>query len=550
MLIQNLSAQRWGFGSGMMEQRIKKDVYVLASDSFHGRETGTDGEKLASDYIIKQFKDIGLVPLMANKSYLQPFDFTDGLKASAKNELIINQKTFKLGKDFYPLSYSSNTSIEGDIIKIGFGIVSPKNNHNDYQTNKDVKGKIVVIETSIPGKYSKDSKFAEFGDLQIKVDTAIAHGAIGIIFINSEKGYSNPSEQISSRISQSSVPVIFVDEMAYKLLMDGTTWHAKITTDLEKVHKTGNNVVGFLDQKSANTIVIGAHYDHLGMGGENSRDPLVKAVHNGADDNASGTAAMLEIARYLCNSGPLKNNYIFVAFSGEEKGIFGSTKFVNSNDYDLAKVNYMFNFDMVGKLDTSKKGLIINGIGTSPVWDTLITNTKSSFPFKIRTTQSGMGGSDQMPFYLKNIPVLFFITDVHDDYHKATDDADKLNYPGEAAIVKYSELLIKKLDNYGKLSFIKSKDSVAGNNSNVKKVTLGVVPDYTFEGGMKIEAVTDGKPAAKAGMKGGDIIIKIGDYEVKDMKTYMKALGNFKKGDKPIVIYKRGAEELKVEVEL
>lgn len=550
LLVLNLSAQRFPFDDQSIEKRIRKDVAVLASDSFKGREAGTEGEKLAYDYLVNQFQDLGLVSALPNKSFLQPFEFVDGLEIGNGNELTINQKVFKLGKDYFPLSYSTNSTVEADLIKVGFGIHSSKLNYNDYKSDIDYKGKIFVIETSIPEGYNPTSKYIDFTDLQIKIDTAIAHGAKAIIFINSEINYTKPSEKLSNKIPQCSIPVIFADQLAYKLIMDGTFCHAKVTVNLKKIKKTGYNVIGFLDKGAKTNVVIGAHYDHLGMGGEYARDIGVVAVHNGADDNASGTAALLELARYLTYAGPMKNNLLFIAFSAEEKGTYGSSYFAKSNDFDMSKINYMLNFDMVGHLDSARKGLIINGSGSSPVWDTLITNSSKKIPIKNKKVESALGGSDQLAFYLKGIPVLFFCTDVVDDYHKATDDAEKLNYTGEVSIIKYAESLIEGADKYGKLNFTKTKDSIQG-KTMPKGPTLGVVPDHTFDGkGMRIDAVIDGRPAAKAGMKAGDIVIKIGEFEVVDVATYMKALSHFKKSDKTTIVFRRVNEEMKTEVEL
>jgi len=246
----------------------------------------------------------------------------------------------------------------------------------------------------------------------------------------------------------------------------------------------------------------------------------------------------------------MKNNLLFIAFSAEEEGTCGSSYFTRSNDFDMTKINYMLNFDMIGHLDTAKNGLIINGSGTSPVWDSIITSAAKKIPIKNKKVKSALGGSDQISFYLKNIPVLFFCTDITEDYHKATDVAGKLNYAGEVSVVKYAESLIESIDKCGKLGFTKTKDSISG-KMTPKGPTLGVIPDHTFEGtGMRIDGVIDERPAAKAGMKSGDIVLKIGAFDVSDIPTYMKALSHYKKGDKINVTFKRVNEEMKTEVEL
>lgn len=306
--------------------------------------------------------------------------------------------------------------------------------------------------------------------------------------------------------------------------------------------RTAHNVIGFLDNKAPYTIVIGAHYDHLGLGHDhNSLDANPEGkIHNGADDNASGTAGVMELARYFSKNGTSEPyNFLFMCFSGEELGLLGSKKWCDQPSYDLSKINYMLNMDMIGRLNDSTHKLIIYGVGTSPVFVPLIDSLVSGFD--IKKDSSGVGPSDQTSFYLKNIPVLHFFTGQHSDYHKPGDDADKINYAGEAEVLSYMVKLIEKTYHYPKLSFAKTRTPDTGKSSF--KVTMGVMPDYTYEGqGMRIDGVTDGKPAAKAGIQQGDIIKKLGGEEVKDVMSYMKVLSNFKKGDTTSVELLRSGE--------
>ena len=320
------------------------------------------------------------------------------------------------------------------------------------------------------------------------------------------------------------------------------------TIDSVKTHISGNNVVAFINNNAKNTIIIGAHYDHLGWG-----DPKYStyrgepAIHHGADDNASGVAAMLEISRLLKNSKLKGNNYIFIAFSGEELGLYGSKWFVEHPEVDLTHVDYMLNFDMVGRLDSNSHTLTVNGIGTSPMWKDAIE--KIHTPLHIKTTESGVGPSDHTSFYLKNIPVIFFFTGQHKDYHKPSDVESKINYTGMEDVINYSMDLLAQLDGKGKLLFTKTKDD----SSDVApkfKVTLGVMPDYTFDGvGMRIDGVTDGKPASKAGLLQGDVVVQLGDIKVTEMMSYMKALGQFKKGDTTKVKVMRGKEVIEKDIQ-
>ncbi|GJM32469.1 MAG: aminopeptidase [Saprospiraceae bacterium] len=312
--------------------------------------------------------------------------------------------------------------------------------------------------------------------------------------------------------------------------------------------RTGRNVVGFLDNGAKNTIVIGAHYDHLGHGIMGSLHAGEPDIHNGADDNASGVAAMLRLAKILAAGKAKNNNYLFIAFSGEELGLFGSKNFVNAPTIDLSTVNYMLNMDMVGRLN-AEKVVAINGVGTSPLWKEILPKIKVA-DIQIKTTDSGIGPSDHTSFYLKDIPVLHFFTGQHSDYHKPADDAALVNFPGIIDVSDFMLAIIEKLDAKGKVAFSKTKDEDPDKKVARFKVTLGVMPDYVYQGeGMRIDGVLDGRVAAKAGIKNGDVVIKMGDVEVTDMYSYMEGLSKFKTGDKTIVVVKRGEEELEFPVE-
>ena len=303
---------------------------------------------------------------------------------------------------------------------------------------------------------------------------------------------------------------------------------------------TGNNVIGFFDNKAENTVIIGAHYDHLGYGGEGSlfRD-TIKAVHNGADDNASGVALLLNLAKKLKDKNT-KNNYLFMAFSGEEMGLLGSNYFVKNPTIDIKKVSYMINMDMVGRMKKDSS-LAVYGTGTSPIFKQVLKAHNNDF--KLIQNESGVGPSDHTSFYLADIPVLHFFTGQHSDYHRPSDDIETLNYEGMAKISNYIFDIISDLDDNGKLAFRKTKNE--SDKTPRFRVGLGVVPDYLFDGkGMRIDGVSDDKPAQKAGLKKGDIVIQLGDSLVTDMMSYMRALSTFKKGDKTKVVVQRGEESV------
>ncbi len=303
--------------------------------------------------------------------------------------------------------------------------------------------------------------------------------------------------------------------------------------------KTAHNVVAYLDNGAKEHIVIGAHYDHLGLGHDHNSlaaNPEGQ-IHNGADDNGSGTAGVLELARYFTSNNRLEPyNFIFICFSGEELGLLGSKKWCEDPDVDLSSINYMVNMDMIGRLNDSTKKLIVYGVGTSPHFVPILDSVTT--PLVLKKDSSGIGPSDQTSFYLKNIPVLHFFTGQHSDYHKPGDDADKLNYKGQAEVLYFIAKVVEETFLYGKMPFSKTRNPDSGKVSF--KVTLGVMPDYTYDGkGMRIDGVTDDRPAAKAGLLAGDIIVKLGDDEIKDIHAYMKALSRFKKGDSTTVEVER-----------
>ncbi|GGD50365.1 aminopeptidase [Muriicola marianensis] len=307
---------------------------------------------------------------------------------------------------------------------------------------------------------------------------------------------------------------------------------------------TGTNVIGFIDNNAEKTVVLGAHYDHLGMGGQGSLHRGDAEIHNGADDNASGVAVLLQLASRL-KEGELKgNNYLIMAFSGEEIGLLGSNYFSKNPTIDLDKVTYMINMDMVGRLRDSKV-LSVSGTGTAPIWPQVLNANNPGFELVLK--ESGVGPSDHTSFYLQDIPVLHFFTGQHEDYHKPTDDADRLNYEGMEEITNYIMAVIGELDDNPKLAFRKTKNE----SEEVPrfKVGLGVIPDYLFGGeGMRIDGVSEDKPAQKAGLQKGDIVVKMGDSTVTDMMSYMRALSVFEEGDATTITILREGKTMDVRV--
>ena len=304
------------------------------------------------------------------------------------------------------------------------------------------------------------------------------------------------------------------------------------------------NIIAFIDNKNKNTVIIGAHYDHIGYGGQYSLDRGINEIHNGADDNASGTAMLLSLAKQLNNKNDLENNYLFIAFSAEELGLIGSRYFVNSDVFKKESINFMINLDMVGRLNAEKE-LSIFGVGTSSIFKQVVNSMNNNFKLKI--IEDGTGPSDHTSFYNKDIPVLFFHTGSHENYHRPSDDVNLINYKGMSEISNYIIDIIDELETYNKLEFketISNQPTVARFN-----VSLRVMPDYVFEGdGMKASQIIKGGPADDAGLIDGDVIIMLGENEVKDVYDYMNSLSKFEKGDSTKVIVLRSGKKLEFEV--
>ncbi|MBK8848047.1 MAG: M28 family peptidase [Bacteroidetes bacterium] len=514
---------------------VKKHIVYLASDELMGRETGTDGEEKARNYIIENYKSIGLTPVFEN-NFLQSFPFTKGRTFGKNNELTINKERFEFGKDFTSFLFGFDTSGTGTIVNAGFGIDADSLGLNDYK-NIDAKGKILLMDLMSPDGNNPHGKFGEHANLEKKVETAMSKGAVGIIFYTEANEKDILPVDLNIRRGKQLIPVVMIKGKNLKALKKFVGKEATIRVDLPKIEAIGNNVVGFLNNNAQTTIVISAHYDHLGLGEHGSLHRGSTEIHNGADDNASGTAALMELARLLKQSEYKANNYLFCAFSGEEMGLLGSKYFVEHATPPLAQINYNLNMDMVGRLKPEEPVLIINGVGTSPNWLPALNNITH---LKVKTTESGVAPSDNTSFYLNGVPAIHFFSGTHSDYHKPSDDEDKINYSGEYAIIKYIYKTVGELNDDGKLPFVKTNDATNENTPRFK-VTLGVVPDYAFEGeGMRIDGVTDGKPASKAGLVKGDIVIQLGEEKISDMQTYMKALSKFSKGQTTIVKAKRG----------
>lgn len=526
------------------ENSLKKDVYYLASDSLEGRQTGSTGEWLANKYIINFYKSLGLEPKGENNSYLQAFETNVGVSytSSDSNYLSVNRAMLKPEVDYYPLNFSASATVTGQLQNVGYGINASQIQVNDFEKISTANGTIFLIETSSPEGDNPHSKYYPYHDLHSKIENAIKANATAVILINTRDDADDAAKNFQKYVTPVSIPVVFVKKTAYEKYFTGKNIKITVSVGLKKNTVIGHNVIAFKNNHAKTTIVIGAHYDHLGYdeyGGSLYRGDSV-LIHNGADDNASGTAGVLQLAAVLSKQNNPANNYLFINFSGEELGLVGSKYFTEHPTIDTSTINCMMNMDMIGRYNR-EKGMEISGLGTSPQFSFLKNMAHDSL--KIKWSESGTGPTDHTSFYNINVPVLNFFTGTHDDYHKPTDDAWKLDYKKEAEILQMELQILDSINTKGVLTFTQTKKDSA--NEIVEfKVKLGIVPDYMYEGvGLRVDGVDDGLTASKAGILKGDIILKVGDFTISDIYAYMKALGSLKKGDTTTIVVKRGTEE-------
>lgn len=530
-------------------QVFKPVIQVLAHDSLEGRGTGSNGEKKAAAFIIQQMKIAGLKAYDQYPDYKHSFEYLAARipsNCTLKSISDIRSEKYILYKDYYPLSLCGTSKAFSGLYQAGFGIVASELNQNDYATfNSADSGKIFLINVANPDGVHPHSHFNKF-DLSYRVQEAKKRGASAVIFYKTDPKVEDPDTSLSVKIKGLDIPVLYAKHPDFTNGRLPKNTAVFIETEIQSITKTGTNILGTLDYGKLYTIVIGAHYDHLGRGdqGGSLHAAHSKEVHNGADDNASGVAMMLDLIKRVASNNQMHQyNYMFVAFSGEELGLYGSSNLVRALPINPLRVNCMLNMDMVGRLDPTQKTLAVSGTGTSPFWSVL--DSIKTHSLEIKKSESGVGPSDHTSFYKENIPVLHFFTGMHSDYHKPSDDESLINYQGMELVAQYIYQVLQKVNGADRLAFTKTKDTEQ-NDAPRYKVSLGIMPDYVFQGtGVRADGVTDGKPAQKAGIQKGDIILAIGEFTTSDMMAYTKALGQFSKGDTTKVkIIRNGAEML------
>ena len=525
-----LFAQKLSKADKTLIQNLKGHIQYLASDELEGRRAGDMGEQKAVDYIIKQYQELGIQP-MGDNGFIQSFPIDEGKRFSNNAYIKINNQKAILDSDFFALSNS------------GFG-----NFNSKASVSLNEPKQVWFMDVNDVLEENATNPHFDLNNWIINTATQIKEKEAAALFLhNSGTTVDNIQFNKFDTAKALALPVVYFTKQGFAKFFDDELATYQIETDISFEHptRTAHNVVGFIDNHAANTIILGAHLDHLGYNQDKHGLDLNNLVHNGADDNASGTAALMELAKSLLKKSPKNNNYLFIHFSGEELGLLGSKYWLDHPTYQ-GSFNYMINMDMVGRYDTARK-LTIGGFGTSSKWAEVLS--KTSTPLLTHYDSAGTGPSDHASFYRKDMPVLFLFTGSHSDYHKATDDADKINYEAQKDVVRLVQNIIKTTDDYGKLDFLKTREQSMGKSTKFT-VSLGVMPDYAFTGtGVRIEGASQGKLGEKLGLKASDVLTQLGDYKLIDVTSYMQALSKFKKGDKTTLVIKRNGEEVKFEIQ-
>jgi aminopeptidase YwaD len=671
-------------------ERLRAHVTLLASDKLEGRRTGTPGAQEAARYVAREFMRLGLAPGgntptddLSERSYLQEFPYVAGVELGKGNALTATRRVtdpsqgaplaidFRVGEDWMPLGFSSNSRVEGAVVFVGYGITAADQNHDDYK-GADVRDKIAVAFAGTPDGDNPHGRFTRAGELRFKAAAARAAGARALVVVAAEEKFSDdklsrlrydnaggdaglhvaavsrqaaakvlglvsPSslddfeKKLRERLSTPAGGPALVAHGAEGPRLQGV--ELKLTTDVVRKNAPAANVVGVLEgsdpKLKSEFIVVGAHYDHLGTGGEGSGSLGREGeIHHGADDNASGTAGLLELARLFSRErATTRRTLVFVAFGGEEEGLVGSSHYVQNPARPLEQTVAMLNMDMIGRL--RERVLNVGGVGTAGEWRKIVEEANRGYDvkldssvtgdaaptvpapggdvkaetkkgeaqetggdgksgekgqaekkekvwpepgapipisvvgangraaviatpaeiFALRLNEDGYGPSDHSAFYARRVPVLFFFTGSHEDYHKPSDTADRINYEGEARVLQFVREVVYQLQASDRRPTYAVAKSEASARSTGFKVSLGTVPSYgDSSDGLKLDAVREGSPAAAAGLKAGDKIVKLAGRDVRNVYDYTQALSEMKAGQEYDVEVLRDGQRLSMKV--
>jgi hypothetical protein len=581
---------------------IRETVTYLASDELEGRGAGTVGQEKAAQHIASVFKMLNLKTPPGWDDYFQTFPLTMSTTIDPKTSLSAGEGKkwteaidggLKLNKDFQPLSFSAPGKFDAPIVFVGYAITAKHHNYDDFE-GVDLKGKIALAfrfePTDTEGKSlftGKKDDWSANSAIPAKAELAAAHGAIALILVNPPTAKNDDISPFArmAQVPKATIPVVQIKQPVAEALLKSADagrlvdLHDSIdkkgkpqSFELKGVTVTGDVVLNRKEAKMKNVaavlpgngphadeyIVIGAHFDHLGRGGPGSLAINSREIHHGADDNASGTTAVLKLAEEMSKAGPLDHSVIFVTFSGEELGLIGSARFVANSPVPLGKIVAMLNLDMVGRVREGR--LQVGGSGTAANFEKILNDAAEGAGLKLNlNSKGGMGPSDHTSFAVKRIPVLFFFSGMHMDYHRPTDTADKINVEGIEQVVTLVQRVARSIDKEPREQYVSKFDSQAlsimGSDvgSGGPRASLGVVPDYAEDEslkGVKISGTTGGSAAEKAGLKGGDIILGFGDKKIDNLTDLMGALLKSKPGDKVTLKVLRGKENIELQATL
>ncbi len=545
---------------GNLTTNTMRHIRYLADDRLEGREVGTQGARCAAEYIVSELSALGLEPAGEAGTYYQSFPIRKGAALGGDNELIVANREYLLGREWTPLGFSSSARVERELVYGGHGLSRP-GNPDDRYAHIDLTDKIVVLEWGDPDAPHGASLRA---DPHFKATVAAGRDAAAMLVL-APRGMALPPLDEETRATLP-IPVAIVSGDVAELLRAATQTPtvAELVTDVSPTMVDARNVVALLPGADpahrAEVVVVGAHFDHLGYGGEGSLAPDSRDIHNGADDNASGTAGLIEIARALAEGPRPDRSVLFIGFTGEERGLWGSAHYVAEPTVDLERAVAMLNLDMVGRMTGDNVTLF--GFGTATEWDALVdaVNAELEAPLTIAKSPDGFGPSDHASFYGEGIPVLHFFTNTHPDYHRPSDDWETINGEGIDRVVDLAAGVARRLARGGPTALTltpvaqarpappgASSESRSGYGSSY----LGSIPDMTpRDFGLRLTGVREGSPAEKGGLRAGDVVVEFDGKEIGDIYAYTYALQDTKPGDVVTIVVERDGERVTLEVTL
>ena len=536
-------------------------VRYLSDDRLEGRAVGTEGARCAADYIAEQLRAIGLEPAGPEGNYFQTFPIRKGAELGPDNALSVGGTQLEVGEEWLPLGFSASADLDGTLVFGGHGLSSPGNPHDSY-AHLDIADKVVVVEWGDPDAPHGSSLRA---DPHFKATVAAGRDAAGMIVLAPE-GMPLPSLDAETR-NALALPVAIVSGARAEAVRSAAQAGESTTlrTDVRELRVDARNVAAVLPGTDPalrdEYVIVGAHFDHLGLGGEGSLAPDAREIHNGADDNASGTAALIEIARALAAGPRPGRSVLFLAFTGEERGLWGSAHFVADPTVDLESTVAMLNLDMVGRVNGD--ALTVFGFGTAAEWNEIVdaANADLGLPLAIAKAPDGYGPSDHSSFYAEGIPVLHFFSNTHEDYHRPSDDWPKINGAGIERVAELTTGVARRLASGGAdavaLTAIEQEQpspaapSSSSSSSGGYGPYLGTIPDMTpRDFGLRITGVREGSPAEEGGLRGGDVVVEFDGKEIADIYAYTYALREKQPGDEVVIVVERDGERVSLTVVL